>query len=88
MSEAGTLADTLTRLEGIAENLSRLDRAPREYLGVEEAASFLNLSRIQLDEWRSRNTGGPAWHKVGRRVIYAVADLRAFMDANRKAPLA
>ena len=87
MSEAHSLAAALSRLEGVTEELAKIHRSPREYLGVEEAAAFVGLSKVQLDEWRSRNTGGPAFHKVGRRVVYAISDLRAFMAANRREPL-
>lgn len=30
----------------------------------------------------------PAYHRVGRRVLYGVADLRGFMAARRREPLA
>ena len=88
MSEAAGLSEALSRLEVVTQELSKLQQHPREYLGVEATAEFLGLSKVQLDEWRSRNTGGPAFHKVGRRVVYAISDLRAVMAANRKEPLA
>jgi len=88
MNEKG-LADALSRLEGIADDLRTLQQQrPREYLSVQEAADFLGLSKIQLDMWRTQEPGGPAWCKVGRRVLYAVRDLRAFMAAHRQEPRA
>ena len=75
----------------VIERLDRLEAAlrapPREYLGTEEAAGFLGLSRQQLELWRAGG-GGPAFHRVGRRVLYSVADPRAFMDGLRREPLA
>ena len=76
--------ELLDRLESIE---ARLAAPPREYLSAGEAASFLGLSKQQLDIWRMRGGGGPAWHKVGRRVLYAVADLRGFMAEHRREPL-
>lgn len=70
----------------VIERLVRIEAtlaAPRkEYLTVEEAAQFIGVSKVLLDEWRSRG-GGPAYHKIGRRVVYSIADLRAFASASR-----
>jgi len=49
-----------------------------EYLGVGDAANFLNLSKALLDDWRSKG-GGPDFIRVGRRVMYETAHLRAWM---------
>ncbi len=84
-----SLGDVCARLEGIADELKELQRTqPREYLNVEEAAAFMGLSKIQLDMWRTKTPGGPAWCKVGRRVLYCVNDLRTYMQAHRREPLA
>lgn len=73
----------------ISEVLERLDRIearlaapPKEYLSVEEASDFVGVSKVLLDEWRSKGAG-PAYHKIGRRVLYSVNDLRAFASASR-----
>jgi hypothetical protein len=73
----------------ISEVLERLDRIearlaapPKEYLSVEEASDFVGVSKVLLDESRSKG-GGPAYHKIGRRVLYSVNDLRAFASASR-----
>ena len=65
---------------------ARLASPPRAYLPVIEAAEFLGLSKQQMDLWRMKG-GGPAYHKVGRKCLYAVDDLRAFMDKLRQEPL-
>ena len=78
-------------MQEVIEKLDRIEAAiaapRREYLPVEGAAAFLGLSKQQLDLWRMKG-GGPAFHKVGRKVLYAVADLREFMNGLRRNPLA
>tara|TARA_R110002049_G_scaffold67291_2_gene174777 strand:+ start:1530 stop:1766 length:237 start_codon:yes stop_codon:yes gene_type:complete len=71
------------RLERIE---ARLSAPPRAYLPVAEAADYLGLSKQQLDLWRMKG-GGPAFHRVGRKCLYAVDDLRAFMAGLRQEPL-
>lgn len=77
-------------MQEVIERLERIEAAMaasrREYLPVEGAAAFLGLSKQQLDLWRMKG-GGPAFHRVGRKVLYAVADLRGFMDGLRREPL-
>lgn len=82
-------------MDDIIEQLSRIEdmlaesanRPPREYLNINEAAEYLNVSRPTLDKWRM-DACGPAVHRVGRRVLYSIADLRAFMDDHRSEALA
>lgn len=74
----------LKRLDQI-EGLISIPR--REYLSAAEAAQFVGLSKQQLDIHRMQG-GGPVFHKVGRRVLYAISDLRDWMWAHRQEPLA
>ena len=78
-------------MQEIVERLDRIEATlaapPRAYLPVAEAAEFMGLSKQQLDLWRMKG-GGPAFHRVGRKCLYAVEDLRAFMDGLRQEPLA
>ncbi len=53
--------------------------APR-YLTNSEAAAFLRLSPRTLEKQRVIG-GGPRFHKFGRRVMYALADLEAWTSA-------
>ncbi len=78
-------------MDQIVERLDRIEARlaspPRAYLPVAEAADYLGLSKQQMDLWRMKGGGGPAFHRVGRRVLYAVEDLKAFMDDLRQEPL-
>ena len=53
---------------------------PARYLTNDEAAAFLRLSPRTLEKQRVIG-GGPRFHKFGRRVRYAAADLEAWADA-------
>ena len=79
-------------MDQIEERLDRIEAQlaspPRAYLPVKEAAVYLGLSKQQLNLWRMKGGGGPAFHRVGRRCLYAVEDLKAFMDDLRQEPLA
>ena len=55
---------------------------PPRYLRTPEAARFLGLSGRTLEKHRTYGTG-PAYHKLGGRVVYALEDLQAW--ANRGA---
>ncbi len=50
-----------------------------QYLDNREAAAFLRLSPRTLEKQRVTG-GGPIYRKLGRRVVYAVADLEAWVD--------
>ncbi len=53
------------------------------YLDTQEAAEYLRIRPATLDRWRSVG-GGPAFIKLGGRVVYAQADLDAFAEAGRR----
>jgi Helix-turn-helix domain len=52
---------------------------PLRYLRTPEAARFLSLSPRTLEKHRIFGTG-PVYRKIGGRVLYAVADLNAWVD--------
>ena len=52
------------------------------YINTSAAATYLSVTRRQLESWRSKGCG-PAYSKLGRHVRYSVADLDAFMAARR-----
>jgi hypothetical protein len=72
------LNEALVRLAKIE---SLLEKPAAEYLDTEQAAVFTSISTVQLAEWRSRGGGGPRYIKMGRKVLYAVRDLREFLEA-------
>lgn len=53
---------------------------PNRYLNNREAAEFLQLSPRTLNKQRVYG-GGPQFHKFGRRVVYALADLESWANA-------
>jgi hypothetical protein len=58
--------------------------ATREYdraVNEVEASRILGVSRALLKHWRWRKTG-PKYSRLGRRIVYKVSDLHAFLDAN------
>ncbi|MFG1392339.1 helix-turn-helix transcriptional regulator [Xanthobacter agilis] len=51
---------------------------PPRYLRTKEAAVFLSLSPRTLEKHRTYGTG-PAYRKLGGRVVYAIEDLQAWV---------
>ena len=56
---------------------------PPRYLRTPEAARFLGLSGRTLEKHRTYGTG-PRYSKIGGRVVYAIADLQAWVGRGRK----
>jgi excisionase family DNA binding protein len=54
-----------------------------KYLHTESAAAYLGLSKSTLEKHRI-NGNGPAFRKLGRRVLYAIGDLDAWADNCRR----
>jgi predicted DNA-binding transcriptional regulator AlpA len=52
---------------------------PERFLRTPEAARFLGLSDRTLEKHRTYGTG-PAYRKLGGRVVYALEDLKAWAD--------
>jgi predicted DNA-binding transcriptional regulator AlpA len=52
---------------------------PPRFLRTPEAARFLSLSGRTLEKHRTYGTG-PAYHKLGGRVVYSIDDLKAWAD--------
>ena len=52
---------------------------PPRFLRTPEAARFLGLSGRTLEKHRTYGTG-PAYRKLGGRVVYAIEDLEAWAD--------
>jgi predicted DNA-binding transcriptional regulator AlpA len=56
---------------------------PPRYLRTPEADRFLGLSDRTLEKHRTYGTG-PAYRKLGGRVVYALEDLQAWADRGTK----
>ena len=56
---------------------------PPRYLRTPEAARFLSLSGRTLEKHRTYGTG-PAYRKLGGRVVYTLEDLKAWADRGSK----
>ncbi|WP_407674670.1 helix-turn-helix transcriptional regulator [Paraliomyxa miuraensis] len=54
---------------------------------MKQASGVVGLSPSTLNTLRSRG-GGPPYVKMGRRVFYRVADLRAWRDARLRSSTA
>jgi predicted DNA-binding transcriptional regulator AlpA len=52
---------------------------PPRFLRTKEAAEFLSLSPRTLEKHRTYGTG-PAYKKLGGRVVYAIEDLQAWAE--------
>ena len=50
-------------------------------LTTEEAAAYLRLQPGTLEVWRCRGRG-PKYQKMGRRVIYDIADIKFFAESH------
>ena len=56
---------------------------PPRFLRTKEAATFLSLSARTLEKHRTYGTG-PAYRKLGGRVVYSVEDLQAWANRGAK----
>ena len=76
--KAGPTSHAMRPVSASAETeASQASSVPR-YLTNIEAAAFLRLSPRTLEKQRSIG-GGPRFHKFGRRVMYALVDLEAWV---------
>lgn len=57
--------------------------ADNQFISTNPAAKFLTLSPRTLEKYRVLG-GGPAFYKLGRRVVYRVDDLITWAEANRR----
>jgi len=60
-----------------------LSGLPPRYLRTPEAARFLGLSGRTLEKHRTYGTG-PAYRKLGGRVVYAIDDLQTWAERGAK----
>jgi predicted DNA-binding transcriptional regulator AlpA len=55
----------------------------QELIDTKTAARLLSFAPNTLSNWRIRG-GGPRYIRIGRRVRYAQADLRTWLDAQTR----
>ena len=60
-----------------------LPNLPPRYLRTPEAARFLGLSGRTLEKHRTFGTG-PAYRKIGGRVVYRLEDLQRWAEAGAR----
>lgn len=53
------------------------------YLTTQDVADRLRIAPQTLMVWRSRGKG-PAWRKLGARVVYEEAEVLAWVDSHRR----
>ena len=51
-------------------------------LDTKGAAAYLALEPATLEDWRMKQDQGPPFRRLGRRVVYMVADLEAWALAH------
>lgn len=55
-------------------------------LNNDEAAEYMRISPRTLEKLRTKRLG-PAYHKIGRRVVYVLSDLQQFLAKHRHEPI-
>ncbi|GAB3252502.1 helix-turn-helix transcriptional regulator [Arthrobacter pigmenti] len=60
----------------------RMSMRERGALDSEDAAVYLGFARATLKRWRTTGTG-PAYVRVGSKIVYRIEDLDAFLRAHR-----
>lgn len=66
-------------------NVKGITPLPRLYLRPDEAARVIGISRRTLSEWQSSRIIG--FRRVGRTVLFSVADIQTAIDRYRIAPV-
>ncbi len=75
--KAGPRTSAMSPVESSEKAEALQTRSIPRYLTNNEAAAYLRLSPRTLEKHRVIG-GGPRFHKFGRRVMYALADLEAW----------
>jgi predicted DNA-binding transcriptional regulator AlpA len=63
--------------------MRQVDRTVQRTLRTPEAAEYCSSSASTFEKLRLSG-GGPAYSKIGRRVVYRVEDLDAWLAANSR----
>jgi len=57
----------------------------KKLVGNDEAAQYIGISKTTLPRWRWAGCG-PAYLKIGKRILYRLEDLDAFLEGSRVSP--
>jgi excisionase family DNA binding protein len=71
-------------LTTIGDNKDATASLPRLYLRPDEAARVIGVSRRTLASWQATRVIG--FRRVGRTILFSVADIQAALDRYRIAP--
>ncbi len=74
-SSVGTVSSPVRPGRRVASATANVD--------TRRAAELIGMSRRTLEKWRSEGTG-PPFLKLGRRVLYSVADLEEWIQSRRR----
>ena len=55
-----------------------MDKMEHGPVSTTVAAKMMGVAASTLENWRSRGNTGPAWLKIGRRVLYEPRDIEAW----------
>lgn len=66
------------------QQMSNLFEQNRNYVLGDPELDLIG-DREKLAQWRHKNTG-PAYYRLGRKIVYRGTDLNAWADANRVDP--
>lgn len=55
----------------------------RRYISPRELSEMTGLARVTLAQWRQHGRG-PAWIRLGSRVLYDIHDIESWMAARRQ----
>ena len=78
-----------SEMAGNAQRAAPCDGQPKpsHHVSQEDVALRWNISPRTLERWR-RESRGPAYLKMGGRVVYRMADIEAFEAERRRNPAA
>ena len=68
--------------DGVRQAIRNVASSVPEHMSEDEAALYLNIAANTLRNWRAQKIG-PAYHKAGRSVRYARADLDDWKASHR-----
>lgn len=54
-----------------------------DYITTAELANILKIRKNTIERWRTSRTCPIKWTRVNRRVLYALADVREYLDAQK-----